>query len=407
MKKPIKNILFITWDGPETQYLERLFLPIFVGLEKKGYKFHVLQFSWGTPEKFEQRARACAQLTIPYKSVKVFRVFKAIGSFLTAFLGRHTIKKVIAEWNIDTLMPRSLMPALAVLSMPKSARKKLNIVFDADGLAADERVDFAGISSTGKVYRLLRDIEMQMLCYADGVITRTEASRKILIARAGAGLILERCYRVSNGVDVTPFVQAFEQQAQAQKKDFVLCYCGSIGPQYRLPEMLDIAVKLKQVIPQLRFKLFSSALPEIQKQLEEKDLTGQDWIEYQTLPAAKVPKALAACDLALALREPKFSTQGVLPIKLGEYLLAGLPILGTPHVGNASELAETGVFHSAELDELEQSIDWVINSYLPQQQQWKKRSHEVGLHYFALESTIERYDYALKGIEKYLNQSIN
>lgn len=395
MKKPIKNVLFITWDGPETQYLERLFLPIFAGLEKKGYKFHVLQFGWGRAEKFEQRAQACAKLNIAYKPVKVFRVFKAIGSFLTAFLGQYAIKKAVAEWNIDTLMPRSLMPALAVLSMPKAARKKLNIIFDADGLAADERVDFAGISSTGKVYRLLRDIEMQMLCHADGVITRTEAAREILIARAGAGLPPERCYRVSNGVDVTPFVQAFELRAQQCKADFILCYCGSIGPQYRLPEMLDIAVKLKQVIPQLRFKLFSSALPEIKKQLEEKGLIEQDWIEYQTLPAAEVPKALAACDLALALREPKFSTQGVLPIKLGEYLLAGLPILGTPHVGNASELEETGVFHSAELDGLEQSIDWVINNYLPQQKEWKKRSHEAGLQYFSLEETIKQYAVAL------------
>lgn len=398
MKKPIKNILFITWDGPETQYLERLFLPIFAGLEKKGYKFHVLQFGWGTPEKFKQRAQACAKLNIAYKLVKVFRVFKAIGSFLTAFLGQYAIQKAVAEWNIDTLMPRSLMPALAVLSMSKTARKKLNIVFDADGLAADERVDFTGISSTGKVYRLLRDIEMQMLCHADGVITRTEASRKILIARAGASLPPERCYRVSNGVDVTPFVKAFELSIPDQKTDFVLCYCGSIGPQYRLPEMLDLAVKLKQVLPQLRFKLFSSALLEIQKQLEEKGLTGQDWIEYQTLPAIEVPTALASCDLALALREPKFSTQGVLPIKLGEYLLAGLPILGTPNVGNAPELTEAGVFHSAELDGLEKSIDWVINNYLPKQTEWKRRSHETGLLYFSLEETIERYECALKAI---------
>ncbi len=403
MKKPIKNILFITWDGPETQYLERLFLPIFAGLQERGYKFHVLQFGWGTPEKFKQRAHACAELDIPYKSVKVFRLFRALGSFLTAFLGHRVIQKAVGKWNIDTLMPRSLMPALAVLFMPKTARKKLTIIFDADGLVADERVDFAGVSSTGIIYRLLRDIEMQILCHADGVFTRTEASRKILMARAGAGLLSETCYRVSNGVDVTPFVQAFDLHVQDQKTDFVLCYCGSIGPQYRLPEMLDIAVKLKQVIPQLRFKLFSSALQEIQKQLDVKGLTGQDWIEYQTLPAGDVPTALASCDLALALREPKFSTQGVLPIKLGEYLLAGLPILGTSNVGNASELAETGVFHSAELDGLEKSIDWVINSYIPQQKEWKQRSHEAGLCYFALEETIERYITALKGIEQRFN----
>ena len=68
-QKPMRNILFITWDSPETRYLERLFLPIFTGLRARGYRFHVLQFSWGSEEIAEARAALCAKSDIPYRKI--------------------------------------------------------------------------------------------------------------------------------------------------------------------------------------------------------------------------------------------------------------------------------------------------------------------------------------------------
>ena len=142
--KSIRNILFITWDSPETRYLERLFLPIFRGLRARGYRFHVLQFSWGSAQIAEARAALCAKSDIPYRKITIVRRLGAAGPFLSAVLGTRAINQAVSDWQIDTLMPRSLMPALAVLRMRKSARATLNIVFDADGLPADERVDFGG-----------------------------------------------------------------------------------------------------------------------------------------------------------------------------------------------------------------------------------------------------------------------
>lgn len=398
MKKPIKNVLFITWDGPDTQYLERLFLPIFHGLKQHGYVFHVLQFGWGSADKFEQRSFACRQLNIPYQSIKVSRSLGTLGPFSTAYLGKKAIKKAVINWDIDTLMPRSLMPALAVLSMPKADRDELNVIFDADGLAADERVDFAGVSSTSITYRLLRDIEMQMLCQADAVLTRTEAAKQVLLARAGSALEPKSCYCISNGVDATSFVNVFNAFLKQPRSEFVLCYCGSIGPQYRLPEMLDIAVKIKKCVPNLKFKLFTPAITEIEKQLTIKNLVSETWIEYRSLAATEVPYELVKCDLGFALREPKFSTQGVLPIKLGEYLLSGLPVIGTPNVGNTIELEGLGVFHSIEENDFAKTLDWILNEYIPNQRQWRQECHRAGMHYYDINSTVQQYAIALSSI---------
>ena len=399
-KKAVQNILFITWDSPETRYLERLFLPIFTGLRAHGYRFHVLQFSWGSEQIAEARAVLCTKLDIPYRKITIVRHLGAAGPFSSAVLGARAIKQAVSDWQIDTLMPRSLMPALAVLRMHKSARDTLNIVFDADGLAADERVDFGGLSPHSITYRFLRDIEGALLRRSDAVITRTESARSILLARAGSALKPENCHMVSNGVDADPFTDALQHFPKTTNEPFTLCYCGSIGAQYRLPEMLDIACKMKVQIPELQFRLFSQYQDVVQRALKDKGLHEENWIDCKAVPPEKVPKELAQFDLGIALREPSFSTQAILPIKLGEYLLAGLPVIGTPGVGNTEQLSEFDVFRSAEADDLEETLKWIVEEVLPNRALMREKSHAAGKKYFSLKSTVDSYDAALSSITK-------
>ena len=148
------NFLFITWDGPHTSYLEGLFLSIFKGLAKHGHHFHVLQFTWANTEAVLHTKAICEAAGVPYKSVPIWRRAGSAGSFASAIMGRSHIRNAIRNWNIDTLMPRSLMPALAVLAM--GSHRGLKLVFDADGFAADERVDFGGLSPKSATYWILR-----------------------------------------------------------------------------------------------------------------------------------------------------------------------------------------------------------------------------------------------------------
>jgi glycosyltransferase involved in cell wall biosynthesis len=267
-------------------------------------------------------------------------------------------------------------------------------------LAADERVDFGGLSPHSLTYRFLRDIEGALLRRSDAVLTRTESARSILLARAGSALKPQNCHVGSNGVDAGPFTDALHHFPKATKEPFTLCYCGSIGAQYRLPEMLDIACKMKTQIPELQFRIFSQYQDAVQRALKDKGLHEENWIECKAVPSAKVPEELVQCDLGIALREPSFSTQAILPIKLGEYLLAGLPVIGTPEVGNTEQLCEFGVFRSAEADNLEETLSLVIDEVLPNRALMRKKSHAAGKKYFSLESTVDSYDAALSSISK-------
>lgn len=398
MTKPIRNILFITWDGPETTYLESLFLPILAGLKVAGYNAHVLQFSWGGAVPRDRRAALCAAAGIPYRSVTALRRGGAAGPFLTAWRGAHHIRHAVQDWRIDTLMPRSLMPALAVLSLRRSVRQALHLVFDADGLAVDERVDFSGLSPHGLTYRLLRDVEAEMLRQADVVLCRTEDAKAILHARAGAGTNPEAFHVVTNGVDPQPFAAALSACPISSSSEFTLCYCGSIGEQYRLPEMISIALRLKGHVADLRFRIFALAQDRVAEELARQGLGGEDWITCQGLSPVKVPHALVQCDLGIALRQPQFSTRAVLPIKISEYLMAGLPVIGTPGVGDTAALEAAGVFRSAEAANLDHTIRWVLNEVIPQRDFFRQRCHEIARSRLSLQSTIGDYRRAIASV---------
>ena len=87
----MSNCLFITWDGPQTSYLEGLFLPIFKELVSRGYQMHVLQFTWANADVVQRSKITCEAAGIPYRSVPIWRKGGGAGPLLSAIAGRREI----------------------------------------------------------------------------------------------------------------------------------------------------------------------------------------------------------------------------------------------------------------------------------------------------------------------------
>lgn len=383
----MSKTLFITWDGPQVSYLEGLFLPIFEGLAEHGHQFHVLQFTWAKPSRIVATEALCRAAGVPYRAVRISRRFGPLGPLMTAIRGARHIKKAVRDWQIDTLMPRSLMPALATLCMRD--RSGLRVIFDADGFAVDERVDFAGLSPNGLNYRIMRDIEAQMTRVADTVLTRTEAAIPILQARAGAGTDLAKYHVVSNGRRITPFAAPASDSDGSRGP--VICYAGSIGAQYCPETMLAVATALRARLPNLKFKIFSADGDNMEKVISESGMRDRTWITINRLAPQDVHAHLADCDVALSFRKPAFSTQGVAPIKLGDYLLAGLPIIGSAGVGNTRPLIDAGVFLASDGSNLDEIVDWFCETVLKDRAAMRKTCREIGEAQFSISESVARY----------------
>ncbi len=399
------KILFISWDGPQVSYLEGLFLPIFAGLRKHGIEFHVLQFTWADKSGVARTHVAYEAAGVGYTSVRVWRRPIALGAVLTAAFGAVQIARHIRRFGIDVVMPRSILPAFATMLVRGIGR--MPIVFDADGLAIDERVDFVGELTSSMRYRVMREIEVEAVRRAVAVVTRTPRAAQILQARAGAGTATGKFHIVGNGRDPLRF-HPFDNPARARVRTRLgipltaplLVYSGSLGEQYCPVQMLQLFAFVLRRRSDARLLILSTEGQSFLKLASEMGVP-EDALTVMALNPREVPEHLACADVGLALRMPSFSTQGVAPIKLGEYLLCGVPVVVSNSIGNAELVGpDTGMsVNRIDRAAMEEGADWVADQVLGDREGFRKRCVALGRTSFSLDRSVEEYLLALSTLK--------
>ncbi len=383
-------MLFVTWDGPQVSYLESLFLPFFRGLQAHGIDFDILQFRWGTSEQEEAVKAACEEAGCGYQAINVWRNGGAAGAFLTALTGAIAVRRAARRFGCDVLMPRSLMPALAILA----ARISLPVIFDADGLVADEKVEFAGLSPNAAAYHILRSIEAAMTRRSGAVIVRTRAAAHVLANRAGvAG---ERFYVVTNGRDVDAFFPLDEANRQRVRADLgiaadapLLVYAGSVGPQYRFDLIATFTRAISDRLGGTRLLILTGQAEEAASELKRLAPELVSCSLIRRAPPDEVAALIAAADAGFAFRATSFSTRAISPVKLGEYLLCGLPVIGTAAIGDTAPAVEAGVL----LDEgagPNAAAEWFARQF-GNRRAVAQRARDVGCEHFSLERSVSDY----------------
>lgn len=391
----MKNVLFITWDGPQTSYMEGLFLPIFCEIQKaKNYRFHVIQFTWGTTERIVMTQNKAEELNIFYTAKKIHRnPSAALGSFFTLFEGINFLKKYIKTHAIDIVMPRSTMPAIMVNRLKK---RNYKILFDADGLPIEERIDFSALNKKSFLYNFLKKEEQSMLIKADTVITRTEKSIDFHLKALGNNLS-EKFFVVVNGRDVNFFKPNNDQNELVRetlglKGDTkVFIYSGSLGPQYGWDIMLKIFKGYLEINYNSVLLILTGNTDFAQKRIPA---ALQNHVIIKSVPFDEIPKFLSIGNIAFAIREPKASMVGVSPIKLGEYLLMEIPTIASAGIGDTEAILLDNpncfLFRHECSDNIDKALHFidavVINP---------EKLRKTGLQSFSMERSVESYTKAL------------
>ncbi|WP_339666551.1 glycosyltransferase family 4 protein [uncultured Pseudomonas sp.] len=400
------KILFVTWDGPQVTYLESLFLPIFAELATRGITFHILQFTWARGGQLKRMEKACIKACCTYEVRSIWRKPVGLGGFLTTIYGAICIRGAIRKYDIDAVMPRSTMPALATLMALRN--NTIPIIFDADGLPLDERVDFGGQSPSGFIHRFLRDIEAQMVRRANVILTRSIIANQILSARGGAGVSTEKFNVVSNGRDSNIFkpvcdISVNEIRARLHiKRDVpVVVYAGSLGGKYRLSEIIVFFKYVLNLRTDAKLIILTSSFEAARQSIAQDSIIADSAIALE-VSSDQVSMYLSAADVGLSFIAASYSMQAVSAIKTGEYLLSGLPVIGTAGIGNSREVCSLGglALDSLDCSELERAAIWFVKEMLPNRQRYRIKSREVGLKYYGLDVAISSYHDALQSLTK-------
>lgn len=397
------KIGFITWDGPDQNYMESLFLPIFARVAERGEDigFSTLQFTWDFDTSSIEAASE--RLDFGYESADVLRKPLKPATALMIAIGGGKVIDFCNRHQIDMLMPRSIITAAMVL-IARKALPDVKICFDADGFVADERVDFLGWSSSGLTYRIFRDVEAQMARVADSVVVRTHRAKEILRARAGSGVDPDKIFVVSNGKDADAFRPLDEAMRLQVREDAGvpsdapwIVYAGSIGPQYHPLEMLRFFELVRKRRPDARLQILTGQVDEMRGHVVDAGLG--DFVDVRRVPPDDVPRYLGAADVGLALRQPTFSQRGVAPIKVGEYLLCGLPVVATRGVGDIDDQLDPSVGHLLDRlddDALSDAVGWFFDEVLAEREAFRTRCRKLGVEEFAMDTCAQRY---LRAIE--------
>jgi glycosyltransferase involved in cell wall biosynthesis len=396
------RILFVTWDGPQVNYVESLFVPIFRGLAEHGIDVGVLQFRWGTKAQEEQVRRHCLEAGVGYRAVQVMRRGGGLGPFATGWFGARHVRAAVRAFGSDVIMPRSVLASIPVLRAGGGKLKP--ILLDADGFAIDERVDFAGLSPKSLQYRILRDVEAQSVREAQAVIVRSEAAKQVLVSRAGPPVTQDRFFTVTNGRDDRTFHPHDDAARAAVRAELgipadapLLVYAGSVGPQYRFDLIGELAGELAKRRPDARLLVLSGSPDEAQRALAGRhDLAGR--VTVMRAAPNEVPRYLAAADVGAAFRTPTFSTRGVAPVKLSEYLLCGVPVVGTVGIGDTQAAQDAGMFFDDRAG-MSAAVQWVMDSILPAREGARSVARRVGVERFSLRRSVEDYLSAIKALD--------
>ncbi len=389
------KLLFLTWDSGQTSYLPSLFFPILARLRDVGVEAHVLQYTWADAEQIARTREAAQGFGLRYTARRIPAKVRKAATPAAIPAGAVDTVAYCRRHGIDTVMPRAIIPSAMALAAARMM-PGLRIVWDADGLPADERVDFVGWSPGSVRTRALRAVEREMLLQADRIMVRTRRAAEILHARAGAGWDASRVHVIPNAKDEDLFApdaaarQRLRSQLGVGAGDLVAVSVGQQTEQY-LPDSQARLVAAMIARSESTRAVFLTAQSEVITDALARAGAPAESVVVRRVPADEVPHWLSAADVGIALRDASFSQRAVCPIKIGEYLLCGLPVISTRGIGDMDEVLDRGVGFTIE-DTGDVSLDaaaqWAIES---RGAAIRTRARKVGLEEFSLRACVARY----------------
>ena len=281
-----------------------------------------------------------------------------------------------------------------VLRLPVSLSSRLELVFDADGLPIQERVDFSGLVEGSLMHRLLCRIETKMLKKADKVLVRTQRSAEIHLQNL-PHVSPSKFFKVGNGRNEKLFFydqpdKETRAKLGVKEDELLLVHSGSLGGGYEIDRMYLLLQTL--LTSGVAAKLLFLTRDEKTARALIPDALRSDVIVF-SVEFSFIPEILRASDIGICFRKKARSIAGISPIKLGEYLMCGLPVLISEGIGDLDEMFSTVhfVWTAKDSSDSKEFLQW--------QQTVRKLDRaaiaEFGRTNFSLESTLDSYERAL------------
>ena len=334
------NVLFILDGSLSNPILHSQGIPHILENSKKGINYFVLSFENSTEDPENNKWYAEARKVLKEKA-KIFSIKvsspKILRGFIILLFFPFAIRKtfqIVKQNNIEIIHGRSNRPTLIGLVLKLFLDVK--VLYDNRGLVSDE-IDSSRFIRV-KIETILEKI---LIKYSDKIVVVSKTFQEYLEKKYSKIFKPEKFFIVRNCFSNERF--KFSQELRKRQLEllnlsgrFIMVYSGpSVGWQ-RFDVILKIFKRLKQ-LKQNAFFLVISYDPEIEKTTKNAGITKEDFRVYN-LPPSEVNKFLLTGDFGVILSDYKLRRMVSAPIKFGEYLASGLPILMMTKIGDTEDI---------------------------------------------------------------------
>ncbi|WP_276504477.1 glycosyltransferase [Terrimonas pollutisoli] len=353
MKNNVREVLYLSYTGMTDPLGQSQVLPYLNGLSKTGqYKFVLVSFE--KAKNFAQLGdfikEYCHESGIIWHPLSYTAKPPVWSTFKDVERMKKLTEKLANEYRFSLIHCRSYIAALAGLHLKK--KFSIPFLFDMRSFWADERVEGGLWSLSNPLYRLIykyfKKKERQFLRQSDHIISLTDnAKKEILSWKVNFPLapitVIPCCVDIEI-FDPTTIIEQQKIEAYNSLKipvgATVISYLGSVGTWYMLDEMLAFVKRYQLAEPDSYFMILTHESELMIQKAAESANVDVSHLRVKKVQRKEVPIYLSLSKFSLFFIKPVFSKKASSPVKQGEIMAMGIPVVCNDGIGDTSEIVE-------------------------------------------------------------------
>ncbi|MBK9462371.1 MAG: glycosyltransferase [Sphingobacteriales bacterium] len=346
------NILYISYDGMTDPLGQSQVLPYIIGIQQQlACTFTLL--SCEKPDRFAQQGNAIQQLMdtngIDWQPL----LFHTKPPFVAKLYDQYQLKRRALQLHRQKQFAwvhcRSYVAAMVGEEMKQKTGIKM--LFDMRGFWVDERVEGGMWNLKNPFYQLAyqyyKHREAKLINIADAIVVLTQRAKTEIETWASWQAQKAPITVIPCSADFDHFTiptsaqkQTACQALQIPTNSLVISYLGSIGTWYMLNEMLDFFFQIKQTFSNAILLFITPDSPNLLlPQIAAHNISPES-VRIVSATRQQVPYYMAASDVNLFFIRNSYAKQASSPVKLGEVLAMGIPIITNSGVGDVDTIVQ-------------------------------------------------------------------
>lgn len=392
--KKIPMVMYVSYNAVSDPVFQSQGISYLKGLKDKGFDFLLLTF-----EKQNGRLNECKKLLGEFKSDwHALRYHKRPYLFSTLWdilCGNFFIVFMLARYRIKIIHARGVIAG--TMSFLPALLYRRRFVFDMRSSLAGAYASAGHWKRNSLIYKLVRFLEGFFVRHSDFAVVETSVHADMLY-RKSPKTNMPPLEIIPCCVDLRRFqYKPAQPQTAGHAPDtgiFKLLYIGSLSGWYMLDEMLDFFCVLKEKVTGSQFLFLTNDEYSRLADMASRRPALSEGIQFKSVGFNEVAFAALGMDAGIVFTKSSERLESM-PVKIGEYLACGLPIIVNKGMGDAEELIrqhKVGVVLEGFNNDAYQKAAHELLEIMKEGDGLKERCRRVAQDYLSLDIGVAKYD---------------